>query len=101
MALGGSIELETADAFGAGLPDLVCPQTPHLVLDLAELEFISSIGISAIVAAHRRAKALRGSVQVVAPRAPIARLLELTRLSDLIRVRPTIEAALDGLERPN
>lgn len=93
VKLAGSIELEEADALQSELPALVGGPTPHLVFDLSELEFVSSLGLSAIVATHRQARESGGSVRIVNPKPNIHNLLRLTRVSELITVYPTLAAA--------
>lgn len=57
----------------------------HVVqLDLAAVTFISSAGIGALGAAHRKLRSAGGRLEVVAASAQVATVLKLTRLDTLI-----------------
>lgn len=66
---------------------------PRLVVDLSELDFINSVGLGAFVTAHLRCSGQKGSFRLAAPRSPVADLLSLTKLSSLLAVYPTVQAA--------
>ncbi len=93
VALCGSVRLEIAEQLKIELPALVTQQTPNLIVDLSQLEFIGSVGIAAIVAAQRSARGLHGSVVIVNPIQPIQTLLRVTRVDQLIYVAPSLDAA--------
>lgn len=61
----------------------------HLVsLDLADVAFISSAGIGALVAAHKKLTAAGGRLAVVAASPQVAGVLKLTKLDTLIGPGP-------------
>ncbi|WP_211305313.1 STAS domain-containing protein, partial [Crossiella equi] len=75
----GELDLATADLARTRLLELVDTHT-HLVVDLGELAFIDSSGLSALVAAHKRA-AGRGTVLVLDHIPPtLSRMLAITGL---------------------
>lgn len=94
VSLLGSMQMDEAEGWAARLPAVATAETRHVVFDLTELEFINSVGISGIVATHRRAHALQGSVQLVNPRPAIRKLFELTRLDELVPIVNSVESAL-------
>jgi anti-sigma B factor antagonist len=71
----------------------------HVVhLDLAAVAFISSAGLGAIVAAHRKLRAAGGRLAVVAASPQVERVLRLTKLAALVGlgaapVAPAADAA--------
>jgi anti-anti-sigma factor len=97
VALRGAVELEEADQFRAHLPALIEPPFVHMILDLAELRFINSTGLSALLKVYQRVKHESGSLAIVNPSPSIANLLRLTRLSELVPVYPSLEAAQAAL----
>lgn len=99
VTLIGSMQLDEAESVAARLPALVARDICHVILDLTRLEFINSSGISAIVATHRRARSLNGSVQVVGPRPQIRKLLEVTRLSEVVAIVDSVASALAAARR--
>jgi anti-sigma B factor antagonist len=66
------------DAIGAGLR--------RVVLDMADVAFIDSVGLAAIVAATKRLALRGGALSVRRPSAHVRKLLEITGLSGFIPV---------------
>lgn len=97
MALAGSVQLAEAEELAAELPALVEAAAPFVIVDLAELEFISSLGLSAMVKAHKAARELGGNLVLVHPQPPIAKLLKLTRMDELLAIMPSLQAAQAAL----
>lgn len=70
-----------------------------LVLDLDGITFIDSAGLHALFSLARLASAQGGSLALaVAESSPPARVISLVHLSELIPVRPTVEAAVSALQ---
>lgn len=84
VALRGEVDMSAAPELRDLLERLVAEGEVHLVLDLAALQFIDSSGLSAVVAAHRAAHAAGGDVRLRSPRPNTMRVLETTRLTELI-----------------
>jgi anti-sigma B factor antagonist len=94
VKLSGSAHMVVSSALRDQLVGLVDENTRELVLDLADLEFINSVGLGAIIAAHLRCRRHNGVVKVVAPRPAIHELLAVTKLTHLFTVHASVEAAL-------
>lgn len=94
VKLAGSANMVVSSALRDQLVGLVDEHTSQLVLDLTELEFINSVGLGAIIAAHLRCRRHNGVVKVVGPRPAIHDLLSVTRLTHLFPVHASVEAAL-------
>lgn len=93
VAVDGEVDLSNADDFRAGLVGIVEQVGPNVVIDLAELSFITSQGINALTVALEQAQRLGGTFRLAAPRRPIAKVLRITGLWDVLRVFPSVEAA--------
>lgn len=65
-----------------------------MVLDLSGLEFLSSMGVSALIRAHQSLKATGGRLRLAAVPPPILGLLEAVRLTSLAPAFGTVEEAL-------
>ena len=92
--LSGSAGMEEGEQLGPRLTSLIAADAPHLILDLSELMFISSLGIGGILAAHAEARRLGGGVRLVRPRPAVQRLLTLTRIDQLLPTDATLDAAV-------
>jgi anti-anti-sigma factor len=82
IRLWGELDLATADKLTEGLSNL----DGSAVLDLSELTFIDSSGISALVHQYNR----RGGLVLIGPRPNVARVLRIAGLEDWVRrLQPT------------
>lgn len=90
-------ELDYADAAAAGealRAALTGDRTRMLIVDLGALDFIDSSGINEIVAIAKAAKALGRELVVAAPNDNVARVFEIVRLGDVVRIEPSVAVAL-------
>ena len=65
-----------------------------LVIDLAEVEFLDSIGLGTLVAILRRARSLGGDVSLVVTTDRIRRPFELTGLGGAFAIHDDLDAAV-------
>jgi anti-sigma B factor antagonist len=82
----GDLDRFTFADFAARTSSLIHPQV-HLVLDLAELQFIDSTGLGALRAVTRRVRRRGGQVFVQNPSTRVAELLSLSGLDSVLRLR--------------
>ena len=68
-----------------------------LVLDMAKVEYIDSVGLGIIVGAAKKAAAAEGNLAVVAPRPNVRRVFEISGTSDLLNVVDSLEVAKERL----
>ncbi|HUK25800.1 MAG TPA: STAS domain-containing protein [Terriglobales bacterium] len=64
-----------------------------LVLDLSEVEAIDGSGVGQLVRLWGRAQSKGGMLKLVAPSAPVRKLLKLTRLDSIFETYPNLEEA--------
>jgi anti-anti-sigma factor len=91
--LTGRLDLEGADAIDLKLTVLVSTQRTFAIVDLAEVEFLASIGIATLV---RNAKAVRqrqGNMVLLNPQPNVAKVLSSTRIDQIIPVCYTLDDA--------
>ena len=94
VKLTGSANMDVADDLQERLLELVDTPTDQLILDLSELQFVSSVGLGAIIAAHLRCRHHDGEIRLVAPPPKILELLEVTKLTKLFAIYDSVEAAI-------
>lgn len=70
-----------------------------MVLDLTEMDYVSSAGLQAIGSAAARCTAMNGGLALCGVAAPVRIALELAGLLDLLAIEPSREAAV-GRVRP-
>lgn len=97
--LRGSLDLATAPSLRAALVEAANEGKHEIIVDLAQLEFLDSTGLGALIGAHRRALENGGRVRLIVNDGPIQRLLMITGLMRIFAVYGTLEAALDDRDR--
>ncbi len=90
----GEIDMASAPRLRERIARLQVDGPPHLVIDLTGVTFIDSLGLGALIGAHKRARVLQGSF-VVVPSAAARRVLTATALDRVFEIRPTLDDALD------
>jgi len=97
IALAGEADIAVAKQVQAALDDGIRESTGAFVLDLCELEFLDSSGVSLIM----RARALLGREErelvVICPPGPVHRLFAVTGVLELLPVFPSRDAAAEAL----
>jgi anti-sigma B factor antagonist len=69
------------------------PQTRRVVIDLSGVEIIDAAGLGALISVALTAQARQCSIKLAAPSNLIRQLLELTKLTSVFEVHPTLDAA--------
>ena len=94
VRLIGSAGMEDAPRLQEKLEELASPKGSLIVLDLSGLDFISSMGLGAIIAGHLKSRQRGCEIRLASPRPVVLQLLETTRLTKLFGVFPSVEEAL-------
>ena len=76
------------------------PLTRHLVLDLSGVEMIDSAGLGELVVLFMRTQASRCGFKLAAPRPEIQELLQLTNLTSVMEICPTVSEAVLSFREP-
>jgi anti-sigma B factor antagonist len=92
VALRGELDLVDAAAVGAALT-AVAAREPHVIVDLAGLEFIDSSGMAALARGRRQAWQAGGDLVLAAPQHEVMLVLAITRLGDTFSVYATVKQA--------
>ena len=71
----------------------LAPQTRRVVIDLSGVEMIDAAGLGALISVALTAQASQYSVKLAAPGNLILELLEITKLTSVFEVHPTLDAA--------
>ena len=68
----------------------------NLIVDLTDVEYIDSSGLSAILTANRVFKANDGTLVVTGAQQPaVKKLIEISRLETVINIVPTVKESVD------
>jgi stage II sporulation protein AA (anti-sigma F factor antagonist) len=99
VALAGKLDARSQVAAERFLESIVAQGATQFALDCAELEFISSAGVRALLYLVKRVKPLGGAVSVCAPRPAVRQLLEFSGLKSILSISTTVEEGRATLTR--
>jgi anti-sigma B factor antagonist len=89
----GELDLATAPQLVRAISASAGGPRPRVLVDLAAVVFCDSAGLRALLGAAREVEARAGRLVVAAaPGGAVDRLLELSGLTEFLRVRPPAEA---------
>ncbi|MBT2234340.1 MULTISPECIES: STAS domain-containing protein [Nonomuraea] len=94
VAVEGELDLFTAPFLRDEVRDAIKQDGAWLVLDLQQLSFMDSSGLSVLIEAWRLATGEGGGVSLAAPQAPVARILRTTGLDRRIKVYSDVDTAV-------
>jgi anti-sigma B factor antagonist len=95
LALSGEVDLATAPAVRERLNELADGGARHLVVDLALVGFLDSIGLGVLVAAYKRLRDRDppGSLRLAGASDRVAKVFALTGLLGIFPMYASVEAA--------
>jgi anti-sigma B factor antagonist len=82
VALKGELDISTAPLLQDTLADVLGDGPAEIVLNLSELNYVDSTGLSLFITATKRARAEGSKLVLRDPQASTQRLLEITNLTD-------------------
>lgn len=94
LRLGGSADMDEARSLSQQLMRLQGLGKFRLVLDLENLNFISSMGLGGLIQAHRECQKQGGSLALVNPAAAVLKIFRTTRLDSLFQICKTVQEAV-------
>jgi anti-sigma B factor antagonist len=90
----GEIHVTTAHEFAQRLDDAISQDANAIVLDLTEVEFIDSTGLSVLLNGLRSVTLRGGRLALAISNPTVLRLFEITRLDSTFDIEPTLGDAL-------
>jgi anti-anti-sigma factor len=94
VAAKGRINAVTAPDFEKSIADLTAGEEKFLVVNLGELEYISSAGLRVILATAKNLKAKQGDILLVGLQGTVKEVFELSGFYSIFKIFDTEEAAL-------
>lgn len=91
VRLRGQLDVATAPQFRQAMVAAQFGGSTRVVIDLAGVEFLDSMGLGIIVGAIKRARAHDGELVLAGPTDRIRHVLELSRVADIVPVVDTVE----------
>lgn len=84
LKIVGELDVLTVPKLAAELNAVMRRSRENVVIDLRETEFIDSAGLQVLLGAQRRLSRTARELTVVCEEGPVRRVIELTRLSEIL-----------------
>ena len=94
IAAKGRMNAVTAPAMKARIQELVASGHVEIVCDLANVTFLDSSGLSALVSGLKATRENGGYLKLARPNEQVAKIFKLTMLDRVFELYPSVEAAL-------
>ena len=93
LTLSGRLDADTAAAFGDTLGGCIDRGDRKIIFDLGALEYVSSVGLRALIVGQKRLASLGGRIVLCAVRPQILKLLEIAGFTSIFPVAVTRDEA--------
>jgi anti-sigma B factor antagonist len=94
VTLPGEIDITNAHQVRQRLYAALDTGAPVVVADMTPTRFCDSMGLRALVLAHKRATACSAELRVAVTSKCILRIMDITKLDTVLRIYPSAEEAL-------
>jgi len=92
LRVAGEVDIQTSPALQAHVTRMLDEGHTSIIVDLAEVSFLDSTGLSVLIAGLKRCLGSGGDLRVASPQANVRRVFEVTGLADVFH--------LDGPDQP-
>ena len=100
LSVAGRLDQDSCDSFRRNLEPHMATAAQNalaIVLDLAELEYVSSAGLRCFMLAAKETKARDGRIMVAALQPMVAEIFQISRFDLVLPVFPKLRAALESV----
>lgn len=94
MKVTGRVDSVTAPDLETALKRLADSDKVHVVLDLKDVDYMSSAGLRAMVSTLKAVKQVNGDLRLASPSPRVEEVLRLAGLTSIFSVYPTREEAV-------
>jgi anti-anti-sigma factor len=94
ISLAGSLDAFSADQAQRAIAGQLDGEQQQVVLDLRQVDFLSSSGIRVLVEILKQSRGTGGDARLAAAQPGIQRTLEISGLARLVKIYPSVEEAV-------
>jgi anti-sigma B factor antagonist len=94
LQVSGEVDVYTAPMLREQIRDLAAKGAVHLIADLGQVGFLDSTGLGVLVGGLKRLREAGGSLTLVITAPRIVRLFQITGLTKVLAIHPTVAAAI-------
>lgn len=91
----GDIDALTSGQMTEYLDEYITQKESNLILDLSQVNFMSSAGLRAILGAVKKCRLNDGDLYLVAPQPGVARVLKMSGFENILKLFESVEQAID------
>ncbi|MCG8367816.1 MAG: STAS domain-containing protein [Pseudanabaenales cyanobacterium] len=95
----GRLDITTAWQFRLKLQECISRISPHVIVNLSQVNFIDSSGLTSLVAGMRDADKVKGSFRICTVHPEAKLVFEVTMMDSVFEIFETEEEALSGVPR--
>ena len=95
VTVNGSVDSADSEALLDFLNEIIDAGQTCLVLDVAGMDFIVSMGLGVFVRSHTRLRAAGGFLRLVGPQSFILQIIKTTGLDRLLAIYDSLDQALE------
>jgi stage II sporulation protein AA (anti-sigma F factor antagonist) len=97
LTTNGRLDADTSGAFSDALNQFIDNGNHKIILDLAGVDYVSSVGLRALMLGAKRVAPHGGKIVICAPHARVRKLLELAGFTSILPIAGTRDEALERL----
>jgi anti-anti-sigma factor len=97
LTVSGRIDADTTAQFQDALNGFIDQGDRKIILDIAGVDYVSSVGLRALLAGAKRITPLGGKLVLCAPHARVLKLFELAGFMSILTITATRDEALERL----
>jgi anti-sigma B factor antagonist len=86
VTVAGEVDVETSPVLEERLTSVLDQGHSSIRIDLRDVSFLDSTGLSALISCLKRCRAAEGELRLVAPRPNVRKVLEITGLTDVFPI---------------
>lgn len=99
ISVRGEVHVSTAPEFSERLNDAIAGGKTGVVIDMTQVDFIDSTGLSVLLNALRRVTRQQGTLSLAVSNPTVLRLFEITRLDSTFDIAPTRDEAVERVKK--
>jgi anti-sigma B factor antagonist len=97
ISLSGRMDTVSSKDVEARLDSAIEEKRPKMIIDLAEVDYISSVGLRVLLASLKKQKQNQGSLQLASLQPFVQNIFKITGLDKIFQIFPSEEAAFQSL----
>jgi anti-sigma B factor antagonist len=99
VRVAGEVDIQTSPVLDEQLQRVTADGAPSVVVDLSDVTFLDSTGLSVLIAGLKRCQEAGGTMRLASPRPNVRKVLEITGLTSVFQIsEPGPEG--DGSQAP-